>query len=156
MTPDRYPIPGWGVPHTGVPQPRTGVSPGRDLGPVIRVTHCKGHGTSESIMDGDEVYTFTGGDMGPVKVLWGGDEVPPGKDMGPVEVLWDGDGVTPPSRCGQTHTPGKTISCRRTTYVGANNVNFHEILLRRYATISCCKTVFAALQLHFPSHNNVI
>ena len=28
--------------------------------------------------------------------------------------------------------------------------------LRRYATISCRKMVFAALQWHFPSHNNVI
>ena len=38
-----------------------------------------------------------------------------------------------------------------------NTIFIHiQMQLRRYATISCRKTVFAALQSHFPSHNNVI
>ena len=90
-----YPVPSWpgeyishvlarGYPRTGVPPPKTGVTPegtwvlsqkyppGRNLGPV------------------------TG--------------VPPGRDLGPVEVLWDGDGLHLSPRCGRTDNM-KTLPC---------------------------------------------
>ena len=55
------------------PRPGLGFPPGRDLGIVTGVPP-------------------PGKDMGPVEVLWDGDEVPPRKAMRPVKVLWDGDG----------------------------------------------------------------
>ena len=45
-------------------------------------------------------------------------------------------------------------SCQNDIYT--KKLTSSDSCLRKYTTISCLKTVFAALWWHFPSHNNVI